>query len=369
MPSKLSGALVETLSIHLKLSKSRLATLAGLIVLLVNVRTVNLTHIAAQFSATAKAASSYRRLQRFFQFVRLDEDWLARAIVKLSKINPPWILCLDRTNWKIGKSNVNILMLCVVTRRFRIPLMWTLLDKQGSSCAAERIALMQRYLALFGAGSIRYLLADREFIGPDWFGFLLQNKIIFSIRVKANMSVVLETGRTHLLETLLHKRAMWAFLRKHKGRFATMPESFGTPLRFACKKLANGELLIVVTNADKPLEALRVYKRRWFIECLFKDSKSGGLNMEDTRLTDLEKLSLLTAITTLAVVWSYACAKKQMGRRTINKAGHGYQRKSWFRTGFDILRNWILHLPDKAADVWAEIWPKAKKTLEVDRVV
>lgn len=160
MPSKLPGALIETLSVHLTLSKSRLETLAGLIVLLVNVRTVNLTHIAAQFSSTAKAASSYRRLQRFFQFVRLDEDWLARAIIKLSKVNPPWILCLDRTNWKIGRSNVNILMLCVVTRRLRIPLMWTLLDKQGSSNAAERIALMQRYLRLFGAGSIRHLLAD-----------------------------------------------------------------------------------------------------------------------------------------------------------------------------------------------------------------
>ena len=117
MPSKLPNALISTLSPHLTLGKSRLETLSLLIILLVNVRTVNLTHIASQFSATAKATSSYRRLQRFFQFVRLDEDCLARAVVTLSKVNPPWILCLDRTNWKLGKSNVNILMLCIVTRR------------------------------------------------------------------------------------------------------------------------------------------------------------------------------------------------------------------------------------------------------------
>lgn len=61
------GALVETLSAHLTLSKSPQQTLAGLIFLLVNVRMVILTQIASQFSATAKADSSYCHLQRFFQ--------------------------------------------------------------------------------------------------------------------------------------------------------------------------------------------------------------------------------------------------------------------------------------------------------------
>ncbi len=151
MSAKLPDTLISTLSIHLNLSKSRLETFAGLIILLVNVRTVNLTHVAAQFSATTKTGSSYRRLQRFFQFVRLDEDWFAKAVVRLSKVNPPWILALDRTNWKLGKSNVNILMLCIITKRYRIPLMWDMLDKQGSSSSLERIELMQRYLDIFGS--------------------------------------------------------------------------------------------------------------------------------------------------------------------------------------------------------------------------
>ncbi len=33
--------------------------------------------------------------------------------------------------------------------------MWTVLDKAGSSNTEERIALLRRYLALFGAGSVR----------------------------------------------------------------------------------------------------------------------------------------------------------------------------------------------------------------------
>ena len=50
-------------------------------------------------------------------------------------------------------------MLAIATRRFRVPLMWTAPDKAGNSSMEERIALMRRYLALFGAGSIRLLLA------------------------------------------------------------------------------------------------------------------------------------------------------------------------------------------------------------------
>ncbi len=369
MNSKLPDTLIFTLTTHLDLSKSRIETLAGLIVLLVNVRSVNLTHVAAQFSATAKVASSYRRLQRFFQFARLDEDWLARAVIKLLKINAPWILCLDRTNWKIGKSNVNILMLAVVTKRVRLPLMWTMLDKQGSSNSTERIALMQRYLDIFGPGSIKYILADREFIGPQWIGFLLQNKVLFSIRVKGKMYVTLDNGRTYLLENLLKKRCMWAFLRKHAGRFTTMPAAVGTPLRFACKGLKGGELLIIVTNSENPLEALRIYKRRWFIECMFADSKTRGLNMEDTGMSDLKKLSLLIAIVAIAMVWSYACASQELGRSSIPKAKHGYLRKSWFRTGFDLLRNWIFHDPNKAAEIWQNLWPKRKTGIKFVRVV
>ena len=185
----LPDTLMLTLSSHLEFGKSRLQTLAWLIIDLVNARTVNLSHLASQCSGSAQVSSSHRRLQRFFQHVQLDGDWLAVAVVKLMKIRPPWVLCLDRTNWKIGRRDVNILMLAVVTRRLRIPLMWTVLDKAGSSNQCERIALMRRYLALFGPRSIAWLLADREFIGGRWMEFLLENNIMFAIRVKESSLV------------------------------------------------------------------------------------------------------------------------------------------------------------------------------------
>ncbi len=54
---------------------------------------------------------------------------------------------------------------------------------------------MRRYLGLFGSGSIAWLLADREFIGGRWIKFLLENKMLFAIRVKEGSLVRLDDGR------------------------------------------------------------------------------------------------------------------------------------------------------------------------------
>ena len=42
-------------------------------------------------------------------------------------------LTMDRTNWKWGKSNINILMVGVAYKGSAIPLFWEMLDKQGNS--------------------------------------------------------------------------------------------------------------------------------------------------------------------------------------------------------------------------------------------
>jgi hypothetical protein len=140
------------------------------------------------------------------------------------------------------------------------------------------------------------------------------------------------------------------------------------PTRFAARRLSDGQLLIVATNI-KPARALKLYRKRWHIECLFGDSKTRGLNMEDTRLTEPKKLNSLLVVITLAMAWAYASATLLKGHKTIRKGTHGYRLKSWFRCGFNQLRKWILHQPDKAIQAWQRAWPKRKSTLKFYRVV
>jgi len=54
---------------------------------------------------------------------------------------------MDRTNWKLGKHNINILMLGVSYKNVALPLMFRMLDKGGNSHSTERIALMRDFMA------------------------------------------------------------------------------------------------------------------------------------------------------------------------------------------------------------------------------
>jgi hypothetical protein len=115
---------------------------------MVSARTVNLAHIAFERPGAVRTASAYRRLQRFFQHVRLDRDRVLPLVARLVGAGSRWTLVLDRTNWANGTREV--------TRRFRVPLTWTVMPGKGSSTAA-RIALIKRYLAHFPASTIDLL--------------------------------------------------------------------------------------------------------------------------------------------------------------------------------------------------------------------
>ena len=136
-------------------------------------------------------------------------------------------------------------------------------------------------------------------------------------------------------------------------------------LSFAAKPLGDGEWLVVATNADTRA-ALDAYAWRWAIENMFGDAKTRGLNLEDTRLTDPKKLALLMGIVALAIAWAARTAKNLLGNRWPKRKAHGYLEKSWFRTGFDLIRNLLRSDPLKAVAPWTRI---AKTTAQNRRVV
>ncbi len=175
MEKRMITALAEQFSGHVDLGKSRCETLGMLTLGILSARTVNLANVACERGAAGvETASTYRRFQRFFQHVRLADDWAAPMIAGLVGGTQKRTLVLDRTNWKIGGRHINILVLAVATRRSQAPLMWIVLDRAGNSGAPERTQLMSRYIAAFGKDSIKMLLGDREFIGEDWLNWLMK---------------------------------------------------------------------------------------------------------------------------------------------------------------------------------------------------
>ena len=82
------------------------------------------------------------------------------------------VLVLDRTNWKLGEKNVNILMLRISYENVAFPLIFKMLDKIGNSNSCERITLIQNFIDWFGKDCIDCLLVDREFVDKEWLAFL-----------------------------------------------------------------------------------------------------------------------------------------------------------------------------------------------------
>ncbi len=130
----------------------------------------------------------------FFSVCRFDEKVIAQVIVRLLNLRGSRFLALDRTNWKPGRTDINVLVLAIITPRFKVPIMWTLLKHRGNSSTSQRINLLERYIEVFGVSSIKALLADREFVGHEWIGFLVTNDVPFTIRLHEYMYIEIKEG-------------------------------------------------------------------------------------------------------------------------------------------------------------------------------
>ncbi len=106
--------------------------------------------------------------------------------LKLLKIVPPYTMAIDRTEWQLGKTWVNVLMLSINYRQMAIPLFWTVIEEKGCCDDREKQALIEQLLEEFTADSIRFVSADREFASKAWLRFLVDRKLGFRLRIKAN---------------------------------------------------------------------------------------------------------------------------------------------------------------------------------------
>lgn len=137
------------LSEHFCRHQSRIDFLAKFIIALLRVETVNLMKVAKAFSGKAQIDSHYKRIKRFLCQFNLDHTAIARLFVCLFPLGQSRVLCLDRTNWKFGQLNINILVLAVAYKGIAIPLFRDFLPKQGNSNTTERKRIIERFLKTF----------------------------------------------------------------------------------------------------------------------------------------------------------------------------------------------------------------------------
>ena len=125
-------------------------------------------------------------------------------------------------------------------------------------------------------------------------------KAHFVLRIKAGTWVRLN-GRWRKAGTLAARGQSRFFSSVRVTRDRQLTE-FGVNL-LAGWASTEDEPWLLISDADDPALIESIYRQRFWIEGMFSDHKSRGLNLEATRLTDPDRVQRLLVAVTLAYLW------------------------------------------------------------------
>jgi hypothetical protein len=330
--------LQSNLSLHFPFHQSRIKFLTYMIVAMSKLHTVCFERLAEGFESDALVTSRLRRIQRFFASFMVDNDQVAKFLFALLPQQTGLRISIDRTNWQFGKTDINIFMLSICYEGMALPLMWTMLEKRGNSNYLERIALIERFIKLFGKACIHDLVADREFIGDKWFSYLQKERIAFHIRVKENLWLRKPNGE--------RMKASWISQRVPVNKVYHYPKLVyldNTLVYISIIRLKGNEYLIIASynNQEKAIEN---YRDRWQIETMFKAFKTNGFNLEATHLREIERIDKLIALVSIAFIWAYKVGlHKHLKEKSIPIKKHGSRAYSIFKYGMRVIKDALLN--------------------------
>lgn len=184
------------------------------------------------------------------------------------------------------------------------------------------------------------VLGDREFCSVKLGNWLRQEEVYFCLRVKKGTHIALENENYIALKELGLRPGNQFFL---DGVSVTKQQGFGTfNVAAKWKKKVQGwapdEGWFILTNFATVDLAITAYRKRFDIEEMFRDLKSGGYNLEGTKLTGERFIGLIVL---LALAYSMAIItgeeikdmglQKYVGR--VKESGRTERRHSSFYIG------------------------------------
>jgi hypothetical protein len=303
------------------------ATIKILVEILVSYRIVQLEKLSALFTQPIRFESRRRNLQRFLKLPQLRAKLLWFPLIKyiikqefsqknknrqqrrkLKKLRHlgHLLLVIDRTEWK-GR---NLFVASLILSKRALPIYWVLLDKRGSSNLGEQKKFLKPLLKLLKSYPI-VIIGDREFQSVQLAAWLDERGVAFIFRQKKTTSIQLEgkteyqplknldiqPGSKHFFPDVYHTQA-------HKlGTF-----NLATRWKRPYKKQKMKDPWYLLTNLDSLEKTLRFYGARFGIEAMFKDCKTGGYNIEKSKVSESRFLALVLLI---AIAYSLTIIRGQ----------------------------------------------------------
>ncbi len=288
---------------------SRLKNMALLMVGIFASQSVYLSVIARKIPIRAKKLSLARRLRRFLDNAAVDvEAWYkpwATQLLASAGSGGQIHLVVDTTKVSAYRR---LLMIAVAYRRRTLPIIWCWIEHpRGHGKVSQQVDLLKRLQPLIPHGVRVSLVGDSEFGHVDVIELLEEWQWDYALRQK---------GRT--LYRSIHQ-AQWQRLDAfglRRGQCVWIGPAFLTE-KHGCRtqlvlywKKGEKEPWYLATNQLSGLPAIRLYKRRVWIEEMFGDMKGHGFDLELSRLRTAERLSRLTLAVCLLYVWLVALGER-----------------------------------------------------------
>ncbi|NEQ85999.1 MAG: IS4 family transposase [Moorea sp. SIO2I5] len=298
------------------LTPSQYLTLQLLILLLQNYRNVRLSCLAQLFPQPIKYESRVRNIQRFLTLPKLSAKLLWFPIIKQllkqevrnyypnrkqrrrAKKNQLFhqgylLLILDRTQWQ----ERNMIMLSLAWGHHAIPVYWQLLPKKGNSSLLQQKKVLAPVLRLLRPYPV-LLLGDREFHSVKLAKWLEQRKVDFALRQKKGTCIQDDDAVYRALKDLGIQPGISRFYPNIYCTKAHQIGNFNLAAYWKRKYRCRGpkEPWYILTSLNSLPRTLSVYADRWGIEAMFRDLKTGGYNLENTKVNERRLIAIVLLI-------------------------------------------------------------------------
>lgn len=292
---------IENLLPCFHLSQRR--NLALMVVGMVYAKSVNLPQIAS--FAPVGETQLEARVQRFERVLNCGklvplETLRAVAAKVLSSVSEssrePLMILLDRS---MINDTLNLLWVAVAFGGRALPLGWVVVPHEGNSSLGLQQELLSWLKECLPAEAQAVIVADREFHSihlAQWIEEQLQ--LDYALRIKAGTVVELDGEKMKAGELAVAGESFQVSAVKIT---TDKKLEYRTNLTVHWK-VGEEEAWLLATTLELA-ESVKTYQKRFWIEEMFSDHKSRGLNLERTRLSDSHRLQRLLVAVTLAYLW------------------------------------------------------------------
>ena len=209
---------------------------------------------------------------------------MKQVLSRQLKTGSQLIIALDRSQWK----EYNVLMVSAIVQKRAFPLFGTLLDKQGASNLAEQQQVLRPVIRLLKRYKL-IIIGDREFHSIELAQWLHRQHLSFVICQKCRTTFRVKIQFFQALDSIPVQPGIHLFYPKvgftKKKGFSRFNLVASGQRKYRGEQ--EDEPWYLLTNLPDLKSAMayrpasyEVYSKRYGIEAMFKDCKTGGYNLE-----------------------------------------------------------------------------------------